>query len=86
MGNPALFGNQNFPIKLNPLNLEFPNQDHSRGFLVKVLGKSVKGFLSYDKTSKQTDRFTKIIILSLDIDENIFYLFNTNLQFHKTVP
>ena len=55
-----LSGNKIFAIKVDLLNLESQNQakNISVGLPIspiKIWGKSVQGFLSYDRTNKQTD-------------------------------
>ena len=53
----------NFAIKVFPLNLESQNQAKNipvdlPSSPIKIWGKSVQGFLSYDRTKKQTNRQT----------------------------
>ena len=53
-----------FLLKGKTLKLELLN--HSSGsliFPIKIWGKSVHGFMSYDRTSKQTERQTEKILL-----------------------
>ena len=50
-----------FAIKVDPLNLEFKKKVKNipvdlPSYPIKIWGKSVKGFLSYDLTNKQTNR------------------------------
>ena len=54
-----------FPIKVNPLNLDFSDQAKNipvilPSFPIKTWGKSVQGFMSYDRIHKQTDITTYI--------------------------
>ena len=56
--NPALPGNHTIHIKHNPLSQEFLNQTKNIPVVlssspIKILGKSVKGFMSYDVSLKQ---------------------------------
>ena len=58
----TLQGNLIFAIKVDPLNLESQNRLRIFSWLIlssspiKIYGKSVQGFLSYDQTKKQTDK------------------------------
>ena len=61
LGNPALLENVTLPINVNPPNLDILNQAKNihkvpTSSPVKILGKSVNGFLRYDRTNKQTNR------------------------------
>ena len=52
-------GNQTFSIKVNQLNLEIFNRAKNipvglQSSTIKILGKSVKGSTSFDRTNKQT--------------------------------
>ena len=52
-------GNQTFSIKVNQLNLEIFNRAKNipvglQSSTIKILGKSVKGSTSFDRTIKQT--------------------------------
>ena len=64
-----LLGNLIFVIKVDSLNLESQNQAKNISVdlpssPIKIWGKSVKRFLSYDRTNKQTaDRQTEITTL-----------------------
>ena len=58
--------------KVDLLNVEFLNQTKSIPVglprsPIKIWGKSVQGFLSYDRKNKQTDRQTEITALYIDI-------------------
>ena len=58
-----LSGNQIVVIEVDSLNLESWNQDKNilvglPSSTITVGGKSVKGFLSYDRTNKQIDTMT----------------------------
>ena len=66
---PAVYPHLNdFSVKVDTLNLEFQIQAKNipvglPSSPIKIWGKLVQGFLSYDRTNKQTDRQTEITTL-----------------------
>jgi len=63
-------GNKIFAIKVEPFHLVSQNQAKNipvalPSSLIKIFGKSVQGFLSYDQTNKQTDTQTEITTLNI---------------------
>ena len=64
--SPAVYPHLNdFSVKVDTLNLESQNQAKNipvglPSSPIKIWGKLVQGFLSYDRKNKQTDRQTEI--------------------------
>ena len=61
MGTQLCLWTKLYFLKVNPFNLEFLIQDKNLPIVIpssqiKIWGKSVKGFMSYDRTKKQTDK------------------------------
>ena len=70
---------KSFFIRLNFFNLELLTQDKNipvvlQSSTIKILGLSIKGFLSYDQTYKQTNKDYHFIYICIYISIYIHYL------------
>ena len=65
---------------MDPLNLESENQVKNisvalSSSLIQIGGKSVKGFVSYDRTHKQTNRQTNICVQTVNKHDTTVYVY-----------